>query len=410
MTAPPDAVSGTIFAVEMVERIPSSVSYKGMPNNGANMAATTPSSIMTRWCLESLANGGDTLRRVPIHPLPFRIGRRPGLDLTLPSSSVSKVHAEIDQNGESLLLKDLRSTNGTFVNRERVKTVPLREGDIVHFADFEFRLGRNGPEEAMDEERDRSQETMALPNLKLPHQFVEGTRELGELLRRQAVTATFQPIINLNSGDVAAYEVLGRGCHPDLPINPERLFHIAASVGLEAQLSQLFIKKALEIASERRDLPPLFLNTHPAEIEDPDLPRLIGRLLGISPHTRIVLELHEAVLDDVVRIARLRREFEQIGVELAYDDFGGGRARIRELGDVPPDYLKFDIGLVSGIDKAPTSRVRLISGLVKTARDLNILTIAEGIETQAESDICSDIGFAFGQGYLFGHPKPIDQI
>ena len=97
-------------------------------------------------------------------------------------------------------------------------------------------------------------------------------------------------------------------------------------------------------------------------------------------------------------------------MKLAYDDFGGGRARIRELGDVPPDYLKFDIGLVSGIDKAPTSRVRLISGLVTTARDLDILTIAEGIETQAEADICSDLGFAFGQGYLFGHPKPIDQI
>jgi EAL domain-containing protein (putative c-di-GMP-specific phosphodiesterase class I) len=374
-----------------------------------DMAATTPSSIMTRWCLESLADGGKTIRRVPIDRLPFRIGRRPGLELTLPSASVSKDHAEIDQNGDSLLLKDLRSTNGTFVNSERVSSMALKEGDIIHFADFEFRLGRDRPEELTEDKWESDVQTMAVPNLELPHQFVEGTRQLGELLKHRAVTPVFQPIINLNNGDIAAYEVLGRGCHPDLPKNPKNLFHIAASVGVEVELSQLFIRKALEMASRHPELPPLFLNTHPAELEDPDLPRMIGSLLRISPRTRVVLEFHEAVLDDIERIARLRKEFTQIGVGLAYDDFGSGRARIRELGDVPPDYLKFDIGLVSGIDKAPMSRVRLINGLVTTARDLNVLTIAEGIETQAEADICFDLGFAFGQGYLFGYPLPLDK-
>lgn len=373
-----------------------------------DMAATTPSSIMTRWCLESLANGGKTLRRVPICRLPFRIGRRPGLDLTLPSASVSKVHAEIEQIGDSLRLIDLRSTNGTFVNRERVTSIALKEGDIVHFADFEFRLGLNQPDELKNEEWENDRKTISVPNLELPQQFVEGTRELGELLRQQAVAPVFQPIINLNNGDIAAYEVLGRGCHPDLPRSPKHLFHIAASVGVEVELSQLFIRKAMEIASRHPDLPPLFINTHPAELDDPDLPKMIASLLEISPRTRAVLEFHEAVLDDVERIAKLRHEFTRLGVGLAYDDFGGGRARIRELGDVPPDYLKFDIGLVSGIDKAPTSRVRLIAGLVTTARDLNVLTIAEGIETQPEADICFDLGFSYGQGYLFGHPQPLD--
>lgn len=375
------------------------------------MTETFPASHANRWCLESLANGGKTLRRVLIHPLPFRIGRRPGLDLTLPSSSVSKEHAIILEDGDKLMVRDLRSTNGTFVNRERVTTVHLREGDILHFADFEFRLGREITHDQSDNKDWHEQtKTVPLSLVELPQQFVEGTRELGELLRQAAVTPVFQPIVNLSDGSISAYEVLGRGCHPDLPQSPAKLFRIAESVGAEAELSQLFIRKALEIVAHRHDLPPLFINTHPAELEDPDLPKIIAHLREIAPHIRIVLEFHEAVLDDVDRISNLRRQFSEIGIGLAYDDFGGGRARIRELGDVPPDYLKFDIGLVSHLDEAPPSRVRLISGLVSTARDLDILTIAEGIEREEEAKLCLDLGFAFGQGYLFGYPKPIDEL
>lgn len=109
------------------------------------MSDTPPnlgSATNVRWFLESLVDGGKQLRRLPIHPLPFKIGRRPGLGLTLPSESVSKEHAEIYQQGENLRIRDLHSTNGTFVNRDRVSDSLIRQGDIIHFADFEFRLGQ----------------------------------------------------------------------------------------------------------------------------------------------------------------------------------------------------------------------------------------------------------------------------
>jgi len=65
--------------------------------------------------------------------------------------------------------------------------------------------------------------------------------------------------------------VLGRGRHPHLPEGPTELFHIASGVGAEAELSRLFRRKALELVAGRRDLPTLFLNTHPAELEEPGL-------------------------------------------------------------------------------------------------------------------------------------------
>jgi EAL domain-containing protein (putative c-di-GMP-specific phosphodiesterase class I) len=375
------------------------------------MNEASPSSSAARWCLESLANGGKTLRRVRLCPLPFRIGRSLGLDLTLPSTSVSKEHAEILQEGDDLLVRDLHSTNGTFVNRERVTSASIREGDIVHIADYEFRLGRDdGNWDASTADATERMGTLAVPGLQLPHQFVEGTRELGELLRQGAVAPYFQPIVKLDRAELVAYEVLGRGMHPALPESPAALFHIAESVGAEAQLSQLFIKKALEKVSQRTDFPPLFLNTHPAEIDDPDLPKLIAHHARIAPQIKVVLEFHEAVLDDLPRITTLRKELSDLGIGLAYDDFGSGRARLLELADVPPDYLKFDIRLIRDIDRAPASRLRLISSVVDAARDLGIKTIAEGIERREEAMVCTQLGFIYGQGYYFGRPRPYEQI
>ena len=86
--------------------------------------------------------GRQQLRRVRVHPLPFRIGRRPGLELVLAAESVSKTHAEIYWADDGLHLRDLESTNGTFLNRQAIKDVALHEGDILHFADFEFRLAQ----------------------------------------------------------------------------------------------------------------------------------------------------------------------------------------------------------------------------------------------------------------------------
>ena len=97
---------------------------------------------LTRWCLESLVAGASQLRRVTLHPLPFRVGRAGAVGLPLGVDSVSKRHAELFERGGALWVRDLGSRNGTFVNGERVGEKPLDEGDILHFADVEFRVAR----------------------------------------------------------------------------------------------------------------------------------------------------------------------------------------------------------------------------------------------------------------------------
>ena len=362
------------------------------------------------WLLESRMDGGRQLRQIPIAPIPFRIGRMPGLDLVLPSQLVSKTHAEISEANGALRLRDLRSTNGTFVNRQPATDVSLREGDIVHFADFEFRIGRREHVTVRIDDNDGTTGTISISALRLPQGLAEGTREMRDLLEEEAVTVLFQPIVRLPGGQVEAYEVLGRGTHPKLPEDPESLFKIAAGIGKATQLSRLLRKKAVDMVKHRTDMPTLFLNTHPAEMEEPGLLESLEELRRSAPHLRLTLEIHESALAQPQFIAWLRTKLTEINVGIAYDDFGAGQARLLELAEAPPHYLKFDRRFICGIDKAPPSRRRLLASLVAAARELLVKTVAEGCETAAEVEVCTTLGFTHAQGYHFARPKPLDEL
>jgi EAL domain-containing protein (putative c-di-GMP-specific phosphodiesterase class I) len=374
----------------------------------AEQHSEEPSEPTFRWYLESFVEGGRQLRRITVYPFPFRVGRLTGLNLALASDSVSKEHAELFLKDGELWVLDLRSKNGTFVNYKRVEVESrVREGDILHFAQAEFRLGRQEIDEAGAHGLEPP--TVSLGQAPLPEQFVEGARQLPELLGRRQVTALFQPIVSLPSGALVGYEALGRGEHPQLPPTPLELFRIAASMGAERALSALFREKALELARRRPRIPALFLNLHHAELDEPDLVPRIADACRAFPRLRLTLDVHEGALANMVGVGRLRTQLSRFDAGLAYDDFGAGQARLLELAEVPPHYLKFDMSFVRGIDAAAPSRQRLLTSLVSVARDLLVYTVAEGVETAAEADVCMRIGFTHAQGFFFGKPRPIDE-
>jgi EAL domain-containing protein (putative c-di-GMP-specific phosphodiesterase class I) len=344
-----------------------------------------------------------------IQPLPFRVGRRAGLELVLPSQLVSKLHAEIYSEAGVLRLRDLNSTNGTFVNRNRIQDVAIADGDVLHFADFEFRLGRE-ERSGVSAPAQPGHSTLAFGDRPLPQHFAVGTRELKELLAEGCVGIVFQPIVRLPGGEVAGYEALGRGQHPRLPASPAVLFQIAESAGLACELSRLFRHRTLELVRERTDLPALFLNTHPTEWEQPGLVESLEEVKQLAPEVKLILEIHESVLAVPLTIQALRARLDQLGVGLAYDDFGAGQARLIELAEAPPHFLKFDRRFVADIDKAPASKQRLLAALVAAARELMVETVAEGVATTGEADVVTRMGFSHAQGFLFGRPIAQEQL
>jgi EAL domain-containing protein (putative c-di-GMP-specific phosphodiesterase class I) len=116
------------------------------------------------------------------------------------------------------------------------------------------------------------------------------------------------------------------------------------------------------------------------------------------------LEIHEASVTESEPMRTLRAALTDLRMGLAYDDFGAGQARLVQLVEVPPDYLKFDMKLVQNLQTAAQERQRMLASLVQMVRELGITPLAEGIETAGDDEICRQIGFTCGQGFYYGYP------
>jgi len=361
------------------------------------------------WVLESPPGEDGSLQRTPIQPLPFRIGRSAGAQLLLPSTHVSKTHAEIYTDGLTLRVRDLGSRNGTFLNREQVKDGPLHDGDVLHVGDYEYRVAREFVIE--DDDCDDAEGTI-VQTRPLSRNFIQGASRIRELIDQAAVTMVFQPVVTLPGGKVSACEALGRGRLEGLPESPVELFALAEASGPEAQaeLSRLFRRKAVELVKDLPEPPKLFVNTHEEELVRPGLLQSLEELRSYAPHVDLVLEIHERALAEIDVISKLRNKLLEINVGLAYDDFGAGQARLFELAEAPPDYLKFDRRFVTGLGTAPVSRQRLVAALVAAASELRVKTIAEGVETPEEAAACVRAGFAYAQGYHYAKPMPVEKL
>jgi len=136
-----------------------------------------------------------------------------------------------------------------------------------------------------------------------------------------------------------------------------------------------------------------------------------GRLLnGLSTQLEqysglnLVLEVHESAVADRDVLLSLRDFMHEHDALIAYDDFGRGQARLLELAEVPPDYVKLDMSLVRDIDQAATAKQQMVQMLVRFAHDNDIRVVAEGINSDGEVAFCADLEVELLQGYRFGRP------
>jgi EAL domain-containing protein (putative c-di-GMP-specific phosphodiesterase class I) len=354
-----------------------------------------------QWQLEGLLGQGKTWA-IPVEPIPFSIGRHSRCHLNLESDGVSRAHAEIAASDGQLWIRDLGSTNGTFLNHGRLDNpAPLKSGDIVHFGSLEFRISCRQHQEPTAAARSTG---IYAIDAELPEQFVNCVSEFNELLNDRAVIPVYQPIVELHGGHIIAYEMLGRGNHPALPIAPLGLFDIAERLGKEIELSCLFRQVGVESAMRIIGPTRLFFNNHPAETNSKEMERSLREVREVSPSIPLVLEVHEKSVTDSRVMRNLRDLLTDLGMGLAYDDFGAGQARLLELIQVPPDVLKFDAVLVRDIHQQPVKFQQVLQTLIMMAKDLGVDTLAEGVETREEAEVCTMMGFDTAQGFYYGRP------
>lgn len=239
------------------------------------------------------------------------------------------------------------------------------------------------------------------------------SQNLREALQENRIVPYFQPILDCNTGEIFAYEVLARLLEPGGKVVPAALFIEAIEkYGLSRLFHQIIIQKALEIykqaVSHRKHAPHLFINLSVSEIEDGvilDTAQHLCHEFGILP-SKIVFEvLEREVIKDQTRIKNLLTHFRQQGFAFALDDFGIGYNTFHYLHDPFFKYVKIDGSFVRNIltSKVDHAFVRSIHQL---CQELGFITIAEFIESEAILKEVKAMGIPYAQGFHTGMPQP----
>ena len=191
--------------------------------------AVTPEIVASAWFLAGQLGPGGETSHVAIKVSPFVVGRRPDASLCLPFRTVSGAHAEIHIDTQGLMLRDLCSTNGTFVNGRRVESeTRLQFDDLIQFADVPVRVRRQSAEtRTPTQAEDVYDQAIALV-------------QFDKLMSERQVTPFYQPVIDIATRALLGYEVLGRSRLVGIT-TPAAMFRAASKLNLRVPADLLAV-------------------------------------------------------------------------------------------------------------------------------------------------------------------------
>lgn len=233
--------------------------------------------------------------------------------------------------------------------------------------------------------------------------------ELDRILAERDVVMRYQPIVELANGRIHGFEALGAAPPSTAFETSDMLFSFAVEAGHILELDRLCRLEALRRAPRLLEATPgckLFLNCSADVVHDEELlPDLLdgARSLGLAADT-LVLEITERVaITEWQAFRACLASLRLAGVRVAIDDMGSGYSSLRTVAEIEPDYLKFDLSLISDIHRSAIKR-ELLGALVTLARKIAALPIAEGVEKREEFEVVRAMGIDYGQGFFFARP------
>ena len=241
---------------------------------------------------------------------------------------------------------------------------------------------------------------------------------LRDAIERGELRLHFQPEVDLVTGELLALEALVRWEHPTRGLIPAVEFiTVAEETGLIVNIGRwVFAGACAQMATWMRQYPDstftLRINMSPAEFLMEDIVTFVEECLVVNgiPGTRLCIEITEyAVFDKPETTADLLRRFQQLGVDVALDDFGTGFASMTELKNLPVDVLKLDLSFVQGVTSDHYDRA-IVESIILLGRALDLVVVAEGVETMAIADRLVELGCRRGQGYLMSRPVRAEEL
>jgi diguanylate cyclase (GGDEF)-like protein len=243
------------------------------------------------------------------------------------------------------------------------------------------------------------------------------SQELGVAIRNRELELHYQPIVDLDSFEIVAYEGLARWTSPTFgPLTPDEFIPLAERTGLIVGLGRALLQEALSrfAAADAPATAHVHVNMSRIELHQPDLVSVVKGMLaksGLDPR-RVVIEVTEtSVAVDPARMTETLRRLADLGMRIALDDFGAGVTALSNLWSFPLDAVKLDQSLLAGFDDgSPEGRVAeaRVKAVIDLCHTQGLVVIAEGVEHPLQAAARHRLGCDFGQGWFFGRPtRPI---
>ena len=254
--------------------------------------------------------------------------------------------------------------------------------------------------------RDRAVEALAIE------------QELQRALENGELRLFYQPAVDLASGALVGAEALVRWEHPERGLlTPDKFLQVAEETGLIVPMGAWVVEEACRRLAAWRARPEgaalrLSINLGARELTHPDaVTTVLGavRRSGLDPSALTIEVTESTAMADRDTGFRALRDLSGEGVRVAIDDFGTGYSSLDQLRRMPVDVVKVDRSFVSRMSDDSTDR-ELVAAVVGMGRALNLLVVAEGIETEEQAAVLRELGCGFGQGFLYARPLPADEL
>ena len=223
----------------------------------------------------------------------------------------------------------------------------------------------------------------------------------------------YQPLVEIATGRVTAFEALLRWCHPRRShVSPGDFIPLAEQLDLIAPIGAWVLGRACEDAMRFPGRQRVAVNVSPLQFRRPGLVEAVADALDRSglPPERLELEVTESVLlDDSAVTRETLHRLRALGLRIAMDDFGTGYSSLSTLRSFPFDKIKIDQSFVRDLAASTEART-IVSAITGLGRALGMRTTAEGVETEAQLAALAAEGCAEAQGYLFSKPRPADEL
>ncbi len=219
----------------------------------------------------------------------------------------------------------------------------------------------------------------------------------------------YQPIVDMRRSTLLGLEALVRWQHPHLGLlMPADFVPLAEETGLIRQLGEWVLRRACADLADRDMM--ISINVSAQQLGEGALRRLLVEILDSSglPPSLLLLELTESTLASAAAGAEAELAgIQELGVRIALDDFGSGYSSLEYLGRLPIDVLKIDRSLVERIHEEP-QRQEVMRAIAHIADKLDLETIVEGVELEAQRQALLSLGFRRAQGFLFSGAMALD--